>query len=178
MKEIWKDVVGYEGLYQVSNLGRIKAMQKRGHKSVVMKYSIRKDGYCRILLSKNSEYKALYVHRLVAEAFLTHADNECEVNHIDGNKANNNLSNLEWVTRSDNIKHALKCGLKINPTIGKFGGKNPNSKKVYQYDLKNNLVKVWDSASEAERFGGFCANNIYACITKKRTYKGFIWKHE
>lgn len=99
MKEIWKDVVGYEGLYQVSNLGRIKAMQKRGHKSVVMKYSIRKDGYCRILLSKNSEYKALYVHRLVAEAFLTHADNECEVNHIDGNKANNNLSNLEWVTR-------------------------------------------------------------------------------
>lgn len=179
MNEIWRDVIGYEGLYQVSNLGRVKALPKRGHKSLIMKQTIKKDGYIRIQLSKDAKSSCLYVHRLVADAFLPKTPEKSEVNHIDGNKSNNALFNLEWVTRSDNTKHALKTGLRTNPTKGKFGSTHPTAKKIYQYDLNGNLIKIWGSASEAERLGNFNAKSIYMCVEKRRlSYKKYIWKHE
>lgn len=114
-EEIWKDVVGYEGLYQVSNLGRVKRLAfsySRFHiKEKIRKRNITRCGYNRIVLMNNHDKSMRYVHRLVAEAFIPNPDNKRVVNHIDGDKLNNHVSNLEWATDSENAKHAVKNGL-------------------------------------------------------------------
>lgn len=111
-EEIWKDVIGYEGLYQVSNLGRIKSLPRNG--TVKNTIILRTDGklYDVVRLRKNDIPKPFLVHRLVAIAFIPNQLNKPCVNHIDGIKHNNMLSNLEWVTRSENEKHAHVTGLK------------------------------------------------------------------
>lgn len=111
-EEIWKDVIGYEGLYQVSNLGRIKSLPRNG--TVKNTIILRTDGklYDVVRLRKNDIPKPFLVHRLVAIAFIPNHENKPCVNHIDGIKHNNMLSNLEWVTRSENEKHAHVTGLK------------------------------------------------------------------
>lgn len=119
MEEIWKDIEGYEGLYQVSNLGRVKSLdRKRWNGKVYGKWkgrfiTIRKDvkGYCTVKLNKNGKGKTKLVHRLVAESFIKKEREEYEVNHIDGNKCNNNVDNLEWCSHSYNAKHAWDTGL-------------------------------------------------------------------
>lgn len=109
--EIWKDVKGYEGLYQVSNLGRVKGLPffKTGVKGYLMKERILKpgitEGYARVVLTKNGVRTTMKVHRLVAAAFLGEQKGLC-VNHIDSNRSNNNINNLEWVTHLENIRHA------------------------------------------------------------------------
>ena len=108
-KEIWKDIPGYEGLYQASNLGRIKKIWKT--KETIMKPSLQKEGYLRIGLVKNSKRKSYQVHRLIALCFIDNIYNKKYVNHIDGNKQNNNADNLEWVTASENLKHAYDNNL-------------------------------------------------------------------
>ena len=120
-KERWKDVVGYEGLYQVSNLGRVKSLDRTllGKNSIEYKVrgKIRKiscigKGYQKIQLSKEGNSKNFLIHRLVAQAFIPNPENLPIVNHIDGNTHNNHVSNLEWVTQSENINHAIKIGNK------------------------------------------------------------------
>lgn len=114
-KEIWKDIEGYEGLYQVSNLGRVKSLsKKRGfgeQKEKVLKPWITNLGYCTVTLYKNSLSQIKRVHRLVAEAYIPNPENKETVNHIDGNKQNNTVENLEWNTQSENINHSIKTGL-------------------------------------------------------------------
>lgn len=182
MKEIWKDVVDYEGLYQVSNLGRVKALPKRGHKSCIMKPSLKKDGYVRIHLSKNAISKTLYVHRIVAEAFLPRHNNECEVNHINGVKTDNFVDNLEWVTKSENQLHAIKMGLRSpSPMTGRKGKLSPNSRAILQYDLKGNFVREWESISAAANSLGCKPSLICACLSpniRTKTSQGFIWKYK
>lgn len=130
--EVWKSVVGYEGLYEVSNLGRIKSRRrtvvtKQGWIQTVhgqvCKQKDTHDGYKEVTLCKNSERKCIRVHRLVAYAFLgAPTDSKTEVNHMDGNKKNNNVSNLEWVTSSENQLHAYRTGLQTvsgNAVLGK-----------------------------------------------------------
>jgi len=112
MNEIWKDIAGYEGLYQVSNLGRIKSLPRNGTINLERFIKPRVDsGYERVWLSKNNKTKPLKISRLVAMAFISNTYNKPEVNHIDGNKLNNCVVNLEWVTKSENIKHAFYSGL-------------------------------------------------------------------
>lgn len=106
--EIWKDVVGYEGLYQVSSFGNVKSF-RRNKNGVLMKLTTNGVGYKVTALGRASGIVA--VHRLVAEAFLDNADCKRTVNHIDGNKLNNCVLNLEWATHSENIKHAHQTGL-------------------------------------------------------------------
>lgn len=103
-KEIWKDVVGYEGLYQVSNLGYVK------RKNRILKHTYR-EHYKAVILCKNGKTKTFQVHRLVALAFIPNTNNLPQINHIDGNKLNNKVSNLEWVTPSENRKHGIRLGL-------------------------------------------------------------------
>ena len=118
MKEEWKDIEGYESKYQVSNYGNVKSLSrvKKNHSKLqiihgrVLKPERTRLGYLRISLSRDGKEKRFLVHRLVADAFIGKNDG-LEINHKDGNKANNHFSNLEWVTRGENIKHAFKTGL-------------------------------------------------------------------
>lgn len=105
--ENWKDVVDYEGIYEVSDMGIIRRkLTKRELKSRIDMY-----GYKRVTLSKNSKGKTIFIHRIVALAFLDNPHNKPQVNHIDGDKLNNTISNLEWCTQKENMKHANDNGL-------------------------------------------------------------------
>ena len=122
MEEIWKDIPNYEGLYQASNLGRIKSIQYFNHtnnkiypRDKILKPILNEKGYCRVDLSKSRKIKRHRVHRLVAETFIPNPYNLLEVNHIDGNKQNNKVNNLEWCSHSYNMKEACKLGLVIPP---------------------------------------------------------------
>ena len=121
--EVWKDIEGYEGLYQVSTCGNIKSLakpRKNGNgrcyiqKEKLLKQSFTSTGYKKVELYKDGKRKSFKVHRLVAIAFISNPDNKPEVNHIDGNKINNNIDNLEWVTSSENTIHAYETGLSPN----------------------------------------------------------------
>lgn len=104
MKEIWKDIKEYEGIYQVSNLGKVKRVKTNR----VLKGCKDKGGYLRVNLSKNSVTSTNTLHRLVAEAFIPNTDNKPEVNHIDEDKTNNRVDNLEWSTRKDNLNYGTR----------------------------------------------------------------------
>ena len=120
MEEVWKDIKGYEGMYQVSNLGRVRSLnriitnknKKYEIKGKIISNSTSKLGYKKVTLQSNGERKTFQVHRLVAQTFINNPNDKPQVNHIDGDKANNQVHNLEWVTSSENITHAFAIGLK------------------------------------------------------------------
>lgn len=264
-QEIWKDVVGFEGLYQVSNLGRVRSLgHDAWHKGKVLKPHLDGMGhYYMVGLSRNSHTKHKLVHRLVAEAFIPNHNNYPQVNHKDENKTNNVAWNLEWCTNEYNINYnngaAMKRAIKtryerydskelvekakatkrergsfsaeipVNQFTwdGKFvarfisateamkktgvqmhviaknckgrykqaGGfiwlydkdvdkinekilyAHPNAKKVAQYDLDGNLVKIWNSATEACKVIGVSPASLSECCNgKRRMTKNYIWK--
>lgn len=116
--EIWRDIEGYEGRYQISNRGRVKSLTR----NKIMRLKAQRHGYKRIGLRTGSDPQKFYmVHRLVAQAFVPNPNNKAEVNHIDGDKANNTSTNLQWVTTSENALHAYKLGLR-KPTNGTING--------------------------------------------------------
>lgn len=121
MTEIIKDIKGFEGRYTISNLGIVRSKLT----NIVMKQNITKFGYARINLrkAKSREYKSYFVHRLVASHFLSNKNNLPEVNHIDCNRLNNNVSNLEWISKEDNIRHSFIYG-----SASHKGLRNPNAK--------------------------------------------------
>lgn len=171
-KEYWKPIKGYEGLYMISNWGRVKSF-KFG-KERILKPVTNSSGYLLVILCKDRKVKAFTVHRLVAEAFLPNPHNYPCVNHKDENKQNNNVSNLEW------------CSAQYNNTYGtrieRVAEKNTNgkySKPVLQYTLNGQFVREWLSAKQAEREGGFHQANICMCCKgKQKTHKGYIWKYK
>ena len=130
MAEIWKDIKEYEGLYQVSNFGRVKSLEKwsdtrhgpktRKRPEMIKSLSYNAN-YMRVNLNKDNKKTLHYVHRLVAIAFIDNPNNKPEVNHLDGNKTNNNLFNLEWVTTKENLLHAWENGLGNNQYTYNYG---------------------------------------------------------
>lgn len=171
MEEIWKDVVGYEGLYQVSNLGRIKSLIRytlnyKCNKEKILNNRISKSGYCYIYLSKNKQIKGFRVHRLVAQAFISNPNNLPQVNHKDGNKKNNSVNNLEWCTAKENTNHAERNSLRKR-----------SYKKVNQYDLKGNFIKQWNSLTEVALFYNKSKTTICNYCKGKLKDKNFIWKY-
>ena len=122
--EIWKDVIGWEGFYQISNFGNVKSLERqvynKGHKCYrvqygrVLKPAIASHGYRMVHLLNGKISRSVCVHRLVIEAFIPNSENKKETNHKDGNKLNNNVDNLEWATYTENINHALNTGLNNN----------------------------------------------------------------
>ena len=134
---MWKPVKGYEGFYCVSDDGEIKALERTMHKGKchrtwhehILKTAIDAKGYLRTSLSKNGKTSTVKIHRVVAEAFLENPFDLPQVNHIDGNKQNNSVSNLEWISQSDNMKHACKTGLKL------CSGENNSCSKLTVHDV-------------------------------------------
>lgn len=186
MEEIWKDIDGYEGIYCVSNLGRILSV-KFGPKNVstsasaspkIMKQSRSSSGYFHVQLYLNGESSTKLVHILVAKAFIPNPENKREVNHLDGNKENNSANNLEWVTRSENQRHAIRMGLRPkSPMIGRRGELCPSSRPVLQYDLNGLFVKKWPGRPEAARYYGCSPSSISNCVIKgKGSCLGFMWR--
>jgi hypothetical protein len=129
MTKIWKDVEGYEGIYQVSNLGDVRSLPRTENSNVGKRkrsgktLSLRNNkGYKTVMLCKDRKQTSAYVHRLVAKAFLSNPENKPDVNHLDGNKSNNKLENLEWCTESENLNHAYITKLHI-PKSGESHGR-------------------------------------------------------
>lgn len=175
MDEVWKEIAGYDGVYKISNLGRVK-----NSKGLIMAQKPSKDGYVRINLFKGKKYKAEYVHILVAKHFVTKPDVDgLEVNHIDGVKNNNNVSNLEWVTKSQNTRHAIEHNLRfVNPTMGRYGKDNPGSKPTAQYSFDGVLVRVWDSRKDAADYYGIRRGAICAAVNgRKKSCVGYLWRN-
>ena len=163
MKEIWKDIIDYTGLYQVSNFGRIKSLKKEK----IMKQRKDKDGYLLIDLHKNSKKKTFKVHRLVAQAFIPNPNNLLQINHIDEIKQNNSVNNLEWCSQKYNVNYG-SC-------IKKSSEKH--NKKILKCDLNGNPIKQYNSITEASNENKCFISNISAvCRGKQKTAYGFIWK--
>lgn len=186
MEEIWKDIEGYEGIYQVSNLGRVKGLERydsNGHllKEKILKTSINRDGYEKVSIQKNAKKKTYKIHRLVAIAFIPNVENKKEVNHIDGNKLNNRVNNLEWCTKEENERHARNNNLiPVTDKIRKQASINGKKrrKSVEQYNTKGSLLKRYISVSEASRETGVSISGISNCCTKKsKIAGGYIWKY-
>lgn len=181
MEEIFKEINGYEGYYEVSNNGKIRRTKyydngnkKRHNIPYYLKPAIDKDGYFRVSLSKNYKYKRFFIHRLVAQTFIPNPNNYPCVNHIDGNKSNNNVNNLEWCTIAYNNIHALNNGLK-NMKIHNW----KTSKIVEKYDLNGNFIESYKSSGEAGRVNKISSENIRNCCRGEvKTYKGYIWKYK
>lgn len=187
MTEIWKDVIGFEGMYQVSDLGNVKSLggadrlhvSKRGIRKIIktkpkqMTPCVQNLGYTSVTFHKDGKHSVCRVHRLVAIAFIPREDGKNDVNHKNGIKSDNRLSNLEWNTRQENIIHSYKMGLS---TQHKLGDKDPRRKAVMQYDLLGNLIKEFSGRHEAARQTGLIQSGISACaLGKSKSYGGFKW---
>lgn len=189
--EEWRDIQGFEGLYQVSNLGRVKSLdrvvyKKDGttqiYKERILKQSNLWNEYLVVNLSRNGKPIMHRIHRLVAEAFLPNPNNYPIINHKDENKTNNSVDNLEWCSYSYNLNYgtARERGLQANKENGIYDRlKELRSKAVNQIDIfSNEIIKQWKSMREVERELGFSNSAISKCCKgKKKTYKGFIWKY-
>lgn len=187
--ETWKPVVGYEGLYEVSDLGRVRSLDReivteRGGtpfryrmKGQIIVPHERRHGYLAVCLygkeSKNGRFRQASVHRMVAEAFLPNPNGYSEVNHLDENKQNNVLSNLEWCNHKQNCHH----GTAIERRAEKFRN-GPKSKAVDQLDLNGNYIRTFPSMAEAKRQMGYEQSAIcYAIKGKFSQAYGYKWRY-
>lgn len=167
---MWKDIKGYEGLYQISDEGHVRRLLSGGRTKPLKD---REGLYYTVCLSKKCQKHSVSIHRLVAEHFLEKPEGATEVNHKDGNKHNNHVSNLEWVTQKQNRDHAVKT-LNKNP----FGKPSRKVKCIDKYT--GEVVKIYPSVSEAARSTG----NVYArpkiteiCRYGHGTAYGFRWEY-
>lgn len=197
-EEIWKDIQGYEGLYAVSNMGHVRSFADTNpinRRNRILKPAFDgKGNYLFVGLHKDGKVKQVYIHRLVAIAFIPNPDNLPQVNHKDECKTNNRADNLEWCTRSYNSRYGhgrermIESRRRNNDTkelaekIKKtklLRGTRDAEKAVLQFSMSGEFIKRWRSATEAERKLGFCRTNIAKCC--KGLYwqaNGYIWKYE
>jgi hypothetical protein len=170
--EIWRRINGFENLYKISTTGKIKSFgngkstNPNFNETRILKTTISKRGYERVKLFKDGKRYYFSVHRLVALNFLNEINGKNEVNHKDGNKANNNLVNLEWVSASENQLHAFKTGLQV----AKKGSEHSQSISIRQIDLDGNVIKVWESIKQVKRELGFNTFGIIKCCKKEKKY--------
>ena len=173
--EIWKDIKGFEGLYQASNLGRIKSLKRPyGLKEKILKPQINDSGYYRVELWKQSIRKYYRVHRLVWEAFNGSIPEGLQVNHINEIKTDNRLENLNLMTCKENNNYGTH-----NERVAKKMTNGKLSKVVLQFTLEDILIKEYPSAHQVERDTGFDNSHISACCNGKyKQMYGFKWKYK
>lgn len=183
MKEVWKDIEGFEGYYQVSNLGRVKSLERiriaNNGKSETAQFPVKEkilaiskqtQGYSQASLCKDGTQKSYRLNRLVANAFIPNPDNKPEVNHIDGNKDNNCVDNLEWVTSVENIRHSWVNGLR-----------KPRKKPVQQLDDNGNVVAEYESIKQAAETLNCSKGNICSSckgVKGREKASGYYWRYK
>ena len=175
--EIWKTIDGTDNKYAVSNLGNVKRLEhytivgpnKIHYEERILKQYTSKDGYRVVHISINGKRYVKKVHRLVAQYFLDNPNDHPQVNHIDENRQNNSVENLEWCTAKQNSNHGSR-----NEKLRKCSGL-----KIAQYSLSGELIKIWDSMSQASASFGCtttcCIRRV--CKGDRKSYKGFVWKY-
>lgn len=177
-KEIWKPVLGYEGLYEVSNLGRVKSLPRmevcgsliRKRSGRILKPDVRK-GYERVTLCKDGKLQRIFVHRIVATAFIPNPNNLPFINHKDETPSNNSVENLEWCDAFYNMNYGT-C--KIRQALN-----NPRRKVVYQYSLDGKFIAEYSSSRQAGLALGVCQAGISSCCNgKAKTAHGYKWYHK
>ena len=159
--EMWKDIKGYEGLYEVSNLGRVKSKRK------ILKPI---DGeYLKVGLSKNGVQKTIAIHRLVAQCFVENKNNYSFVNHKDENKHNNSMENLEWCTNIYNVNYG-KRNEKVSKSQSKY--------KIIQKDKNNKIIRKYDNIWDLRKSTNYETTNIRKCCKGQYKYAyGYIWEY-
>ena len=174
--EIWKDVKGFEGLYQISNFGNVKSVDrisKHSKGDLTLKGRILKPinigkGYLGVALSKNGKVKNHYIHRLVAEAFINNNENKPCIDHINGNRTDNRVNNLRWVNATENMNNPI--------TTNRISQKN--SIQIVQFTIDGEFVKIWNNAVDAEQTLGIDRTGIRRCCRKVvKTAGGYMWKN-
>lgn len=163
-KEVWRDVVGYEGLYQVSNIGRVKSLQRIIHltngkiltiKERIKNISCNNKGYLMATLCKGGICGKYLVHRLVAQAFIPNPQNKPDIDHIDTDKSNNIVGNLKWVTPKENSNNPKTRKSMSIMSVGKLlGQKSPFAKKIYRFSLDMKLIATYPSSTDAAKVTG------------------------
>lgn len=182
LKEIWKDVKDYEGFYQVSNLGKVRSLDRytgcengvRLVKGRILKQGLNLQGYPIVCLCVEDKRKTQRVHRLVATAFIQNDNHLPEVNHKDHDKTNNCVSNLEWCTRQYNVSYSddkLKNKYRRKSGFSK-------AKKINQYDLEWNLLATYVGATSVEKLMNVPATTIRnRCIRGGQPFNGYYWRY-
>lgn len=168
MVEEYKNIPGYEGIYQISNYGNVKSLgNNKSRKEKLLKLQSKTNGYLFVTLYKNGKHNSYLVHRLVAQVFIPNPGNKPQVNHINGIKTDNNVKNLEWNTNTENVQHSHNTGLCEN-------GIKAKSKPV----LCTTTGEIFESINEASRQTGVSPSNIMRCCQgKRKTAKCLEWQY-
>lgn len=185
--EIWKDIEGYNGKYQVSNLGNIRSFS-RWAKGRILKGGVcgtkgKSGPYRYVILVKSSraDAKNVYIHRLVALHFVDNPNGYNEINHKDGNTLNNCADNLEWCTHFHNMHHAIDNGLIDISHDFERGARHPKAKSVIQKTKDGKFVKEWESVNQVQRETKYLASCIFNCCNHKHNAKtayGYLWEYK
>lgn len=184
MEEIWKDVIGYNGQYQISNLARVRSMgfnyltnNGTNHRCVIKPRILKQRllfGYCMVGLKLNKKNKTLRVHRLLADVFIPNPENKPFINHKNGIRNDNSIGNLEWCTPLENIQHSFKVLKRAGNRKGIFNTKS--SKPVYKICKKTgNVLEEYPSALEASRVTGINPRTIYSALNTKDSKTSYKW---
>ena len=186
MEEIWKDIEGYEGLYQASNLGRVKRLAKTtkfGNSYKTFQENITDGyvddvGYKYVILSKNGIKTRYRIHKLVAYLFIPNPDNKPEIDHINTIRTDNRVNNLRWVTRKENLNNPLTI-VKMKHLPKHKGKEHPRARKILQYDINGGFIKEYDSIVDAANTVNGSKSSICGCCRgKNKTASGYVWKYE